>query len=258
MKTHSARLKDALRLWLPRQIKARTIWAGPLRGARLVTSWHDYPGALLGRTERPLLTWFDQHVSAGMTWLDVGAHYGYTALALSRLVGPSGRVVAFEPMLETAAHLSETRRRNRAWNMTVVPLGLGPDHDLVTLLAASERGMATLVGRLAAEPVPVILVGYEQVDSALNIGRVDGVKIDVQGMELGVLRGMADMLRRDHPELVVEIHAGVDREGLVSLLRSLGYRAPGIAIDGLVSGPPYADDTSYHFTTNEPPASVPA
>src|SRR3954465_4692650 len=90
-------LKALVRRVLPRSLRPHTILAGPLQGARIYTSWHDYPGAILGTTERPLLDWFRRNVSPGETWIDVGAHYGYTAIALCRLVGPTGRVVAFEP-----------------------------------------------------------------------------------------------------------------------------------------------------------------
>ena len=76
-------------------------WPVRLRGAWLVTSWHDYPAGLAGRTERALLEWFAQNVHQGETWLDVGAHYGYTTIALGRLVGSHGRVFTFEPVPAT-------------------------------------------------------------------------------------------------------------------------------------------------------------
>src|SRR6202011_64890 len=96
-------LKAQIRRLLPRSIRSHSILAGPLRGASIYTSWHDYPGAILGTTERPLIEWFQRNVSAGETWIDIGAHYGYTAIALSRLVGVQGRVLAFEPVLTTAS-----------------------------------------------------------------------------------------------------------------------------------------------------------
>src|SRR5205814_10611463 len=102
---------------------ARRIRRGPLRGSRLGTSWRDYPAALLGYTEGPLLRWLAANAGPGETWLDVGAHYGYTALVLSRLVGPEGRVFAFEPVPETAGCLAATRARNRLAQLTVLPLG---------------------------------------------------------------------------------------------------------------------------------------
>src|SRR5690349_1982373 len=104
--------KTQLRRFLPKSIAPQSILAGPLQGASICTSWHDYPGAILGSTERALLDWFQRNVSPGETWIDVGAHYGYTAIALCRLVGPSGRVVAFEPVLSTAGCIARTRELN--------------------------------------------------------------------------------------------------------------------------------------------------
>lgn len=104
------KLKWAVRRFLPISVKPHRIITGPLRGAKIVTSWHDYPAAILGRTERALLGHFANVVGRGETWLDVGAHYGYTAISLSMLVGRSGRVFAFEPMVATAGCISRTRR----------------------------------------------------------------------------------------------------------------------------------------------------
>ena len=54
----NARLKEGLRRFFPRSLVSHKILGGPLRGSTIVTSWHDYPAAILGRTELPLLEWF--------------------------------------------------------------------------------------------------------------------------------------------------------------------------------------------------------
>ena len=77
----SAALKSLIRRGLPTGLRPHRILSGSLRGVRMVTSWHDYPAGITGRTERPLLEWFDENAKPGETWLDVGAHYGYTAIA---------------------------------------------------------------------------------------------------------------------------------------------------------------------------------
>lgn len=133
-------LESLIRGILPHSIHARRILAGPLRGQRIVTSWHDYPAAILRRTERPLLDWFEKNVTTGETWLDVGAHYGYTAIALSRLVGPSGRVFAFEPMLSTAGYVSQTRRLNHFPQLTVLPIALAAPHSSELKQLPTVRG----------------------------------------------------------------------------------------------------------------------
>ena len=244
-------LKSILRRCLPRAVRSQRILTGALRGQRIVTSWHDYPAAILGRTERPLLAWFARCVRPGETWLDVGAHYGYTALALSYLVGPSGRVFAFEPTISTAGYLAETRRLNALPQVTVLPFALGAPESLEIKHLPVTRGMVdSTIGQ--GEWVETILVARLDWLWPRTCGdseRIHGVKVDVQGMEIDVLRGMADTLKRQQPKLVVELHPGVSRADLLGFVESLGYSpqaTPIEAMEGEVSAQ-YVDDQSYAF-----------
>src|SRR5438128_2052636 len=179
-------LKARLRRLLPRAVRPRRILWGPLRGFRIVTSWHDYPGAITGRTERPLLRWFERNVQVGETWLDVGAHYGYTAIALSRQVGPRGRVFAFEPMLATAGCLARARSLNLLPQLTVIPCGLGAPHRLDLKWLPAVRGMidsTTPADSGMPEPFLVARLDFLWPQICDRNARVDGIKIDVQGME---------------------------------------------------------------------------
>ena len=244
-------MKAVVRRLLPRRIRRRRILSGPLRGSTIVTSWHDYPAAILGYTERALLAWFGECVQAGETWLDVGAHYGYTAIALSRLVGPAGRVFAFEPMLSTAGYLAQTRGLNRLSQLTVLPFGLGAPHGDVELRALpATRGMvdSTATG---GPPEPILVARLDWLWPQLcgDRERVDGVKLDVQGMEIEVFRGMARLLKQFTPKLVVEVHPGVDRAEMLDLLEAAGYARRGVAIepDERERDTRYLDDRSYAF-----------
>lgn len=245
-------VKHRLRRLMPRRVRPHRILSGPLRGRRLVTSWHDYPAAILGYTERPLLRWLRATVHPGATWIDIGAHYGYTALALSSLVGPRGRVFAFEPVLATAGHLSDTRALNDLAQLTVVPLALGARAGIHPTDVPLVRGMADHVaGGRAVTTDRVLTVAFDDIWPDISLGdrRIHGVKIDVQGMEIDVLTGMRDALRSSRPVLVVEIHHGVDRTVLLQLLADLGYGrgqdAPEMP-DGN-DGSSYLDDRSYCF-----------
>ena len=244
-------MKAVLRTLLSRRIRSKRILAGPLRGAAIVASWHDYPAAILGYTERPLLGWFAEHVRPGETWLDVGAHYGYTAIALSRLVGPAGRVFAFEPMLSTAGCLAQTRRLNRLDQLTVVPLALGaPPGDVEPRALPAARGMADSTAE-HGQPEPILVARLDWLWPRLCADRawIDGVKLDVQGMEIEALRGMARLLKLCAPKLVVEVHRGVDRVEMLELLEAAGYGRRGVPIepDEQETSPEYRDDRSYAF-----------
>jgi FkbM family methyltransferase len=247
-------LKSLVRRLLPTRVKPHRIVAGPLRGARIVTSWHDYPASIIGRTERGLLGWFDRHVKPGETWLDVGAHYGYTVIALSQLVGPSGRVFAFEPVVSTAGCVAQTGKLNGLTQATVVPCGLGAPESLAYLKLPLERGMAdqTLSSDEDRRWESIQIARLDWFWPLLNDGidAIDGVKIDVQGMEIDALRGMEGVLRRQHPKLVIELHAGVDRSRVLDLLARAGYQTRASAIDPRVSG--YLEDNhSYAFMAND-------
>ena len=250
----NAHLKAGLRWFFPRSIARHRILAGPLRGSAIVTSWYDYPAAILGRTEGALLEWFRKNVAKGETWLDVGAHYGYTAIALCKLVGSAGRVYAFEPMLTTAGAISKTRLLNTLTQLTVIPMALGNCREVALDSMTSVRGMidstlgetdglkeSFLVSRL--DWLWPVISGSDQ--------SVHGIKIDVQGMEIEVLEGMAAMMEQHRPKLLVELHPGVSRSKLLEVIASFGYSPRGIPLEPLPgeTDPVYADRT-YIFSPN--------
>jgi hypothetical protein len=82
--------------------------------------------------------------------------------------------------------------------------------------------------------------------------RIDGIKIDVQGMEIQALKGMFATLQRHRPKLVIEIHEGVSRDELLELIEAAGYFRVGVPIDQAVGEPLYSDNRSYAFSGSEP------
>ena len=251
------KIKTIVRNLLPRTLRQHYIVTGPLMGRKIVTSWYDYPAAILGYTEKSLLGWLFQNATEGQTWLDIGAHYGYTAIALSRIVGVYGRVFAFEPMLSTSGYLAQTRKINHLGNLTVIPFALGDVTQLTLSRFPTVRGMAD--STLINQPKNERGIWYEQIIVAGldwlwpqicdGVEQIDGVKIDVQGMEISVLRGMVNLLKTYKPKLVIELHSGVNRAEFLDLLRQVGYsRRPELIepIPGEIE-PQLVDDHSYAF-----------
>jgi FkbM family methyltransferase len=249
MEARGSFVKSLVRTLLPRRAGAHRILSGPLRGFRIVTSWHDYPAAILGTTETALVKWFAANVRPGDTWLDVGAHYGYTALALCRQVGINGRVFAFEPVLSTAAYLEGTRKSNRLQQLTIVPVALGANGSLTVATSSVDRGMATH-SESAEMTTNLCVVGLDRLWPGISGGqpRIDGIKIDVQGMEHETVRGMLSLLGQWHPKVIIEFHTGVNRDPLVHDLADVGYRSAGRAIElDEAESDHYLDDRSYLF-----------
>ena len=219
--------KALFRSLLPRRHTPHRIMSGPLRGMKIVTSWHDYPAAIFGYTERKLTDWLLANARAGETWLDIGANCGYTSLALSRAVGRSGRVFAFEPALTTTACLEQTGRVNRLDQLIPMPLGLSDAPRPVVSRFVTERGMidSQMVADVNREMISIVAVALDAIWDGIAADRptVHGIKIDVQGMELEALRGMRQILTRDRPTIVLEIHRDVPRDEVLSLLEECGY-----------------------------------
>ena len=241
-------LKENLRRLLPSAVRPRRIVGGPLRGDYLVTSWHDYPAALLGYAESSLMVWFAKTVLPGETWLDLGAHYGYTSLALCRYVGETGRVFAFEPLLNTAGHLASTRQANRLSQLTVVPLALADVEEITSIKAQIWKAMAQPLAAPAdhAWVEPIYCVALDKVWNRLcgTDDVISGIKMDVEGMEGKALQGIIGLLRKHKPRLVIEVHKsrGVDLEVLAPVLEKAGYNTAGRRIGSTSSA-----DASYEF-----------
>ena len=244
-------LKPLLRGLMPRAIRPHRILRGPLRGQRIVTSWHDYPAAILGYTESPLLDWFARNVASGETWLDVGAHYGYTSIALSRLVGEGGRTFAFEPVSSTAGYLAQTRMLNHLPQLKVLPIALGAPEQLELRQLAQVRGMAdsTLKSRQWVDTFLLARFDWLWPRICGPQDRIHGIKIDVQGMEIEVLKGMPNLLKLYGPKLAIEFHQGVVREQALDLIEAAGYSRSGVPIEPVQGeiAPQYVDDRSYAF-----------
>lgn len=238
--------KSLVRELLPRRHAAHRIMSGPLRGMRIVTSWHDYPAAIMGYTERKLTEWLLANARPGETWLDVGANCGYTSLALSRAVGPEGRVFAFEPALITAACLERTARANRLGQLVALPFALSEASRPVVSRFVTERGMidSQLPAGGQAEMTAIVAVGLDAIWDGIAGGDpvVHGIKIDVQGMELDALRGMKRLLVNHRPKIVLEIHRDVPRDEVLALLDECGYLPDNEPIDDTLGA--FADPQS--------------
>ena len=172
---------------------------------------------------------------------DIGANIGAHTLHFANLVGRSGRVFAFEPTDYAVARL----RENLALN-----LGLLPRVSVQQRFLVAEGGDPMPTGAFSRWPVGPsshdvdaghlgkreAIAGAQAVSAddffeAEGLGRLDFVKIDVDGCEAVVMRGFRRSLARFRPRILVELAPYVyqregapEFDGLVSLIGELGYR----------------------------------
>lgn len=146
---------------------------------------------------------------AGDVVWDVGANVGYYTRRFAHAVGPDGHVVAFEPFPTTAERLRA--HMQAISNYTLQMTALGAEAGRV-MMQAGEDAMAT-TSRIVADTGNGVTVWISTGDDLVRQGDIPVptvVKIDTEGFELDVLRGMTDLLGRPEVRAVfVEVHFGL-------------------------------------------------
>ncbi|MFT3785117.1 MAG: FkbM family methyltransferase [Tepidisphaeraceae bacterium] len=200
---------------------------------------HDQHRLMYGATQVLMETYifptfFEGPIIAqpGQIVLDLGANIGTTTMLFSDLVGPHGRVIAFEPIMH------ETLRRNLKENgalNTFVHAAAVWDKAGSTVFKVSDN---TLLSRVDAQQPPegttwteqreVPLVRLDDLCEQQRWPRVDLVKVDIEGAEENALRGALNLIKRFKPKWSISsYHTDFTGEKqhpkLVALLTSLGY-----------------------------------
>lgn len=213
------------------------------QGLKLFVNYSDYVEREIanGTYERDYVNTFCQTVREGDTVLDVGANVGYFSLLASRKAGARGVIYAFEPAPKTYGRLLRNLRINQIENVVALELGLSdmeetlrlriPKENPAEASIASQASSEVLIGtRYAVNLVEVKLMPFDKFYGERRMRGIDVVKIDVEGSELKVLRGM-NMALRSNPNvilfveispLLIELLDGKTVE-LVHLLRECGF-----------------------------------
>lgn len=165
-------------------------------------------------------------VRPGMTVLDVGAHCGYFSVLLGDLVGPEGRVLSFEPNPPIAELLRRTIAINGHDRRTTIREAALGDAEGIAWLAvpANEPKNAHIVtGKAVPGAYQVPVLRADQIPEALN---ADFIKIDAEGAEEAIWRGLAGILAQSRPlTILLEFTSGryQDPAGFLDEILSHGF-----------------------------------
>ncbi len=166
--------------------------------------------------------YFRKYIRKGSVVLDVGAHLGTHTLFFSKLVGPRGRVHAFEPQSKMYQELLVNMDLNKISNVVAHFVALGNSHGRVSMAhpeIGNEGGTNVGVGGNRVE--------LRTLDS-FYLKNVSFLKLDVEGFEPFVLQGARQTLTRNRPVILIELHdttAKFKKRKAMSMkiLRELGY-----------------------------------
>jgi FkbM family methyltransferase len=164
-------------------------------------------------TTEALLRW----LTPGDVFVDIGANAGYFTVLAAMRVGPGGRVFAFEPnpavRRQLRRHVDLNALGDRVTIADValaerdedaVPLFVScwPENDGISSLTPSAETMAR--GGLRGDATVAVTVRrFDTWAAAATVSKIDVIKIDVEGAEAQVLRGMAGTLERCKPRRII-------------------------------------------------------
>jgi len=195
---HRSRLKrGAFRPMLSRLVNL--LRAGPVDVAYQGASFRFYHQA--SATERGALFNPDYNIEEldflraqtpeGGVFADIGANVGTYAMPLARHVGASGKVIAVEPHPITHARLAFNRDASGFTQVVLVAAAAGPaDGELMIETDGDNLGASHIVaGDHAANAIKVPSLRLQRILTEAGVGRLDALKIDVEGFEDRVLTG---------------------------------------------------------------------
>lgn len=147
--------------------------------------------------ERSLCKFITAELKAEDTFVDIGANVGFYTLIASEIVGATGRVFAFEPVPSTFEVLQGAVLVNRLSNCRLRSVALGSEAtESEMVVPHCESGGSNLLGRYDGALTPVtVSIGDEEL-AQINPAATGIVKIDVEGFELQVVRGLRQTLAR--------------------------------------------------------------
>lgn len=236
-----------------------TVWAGSdwvkfrpkLHGYQMeadLSDWSDRMSYFLGRhydleTQRVM----QALLHPGSDFVDVGGNVGHMSFLGAGLVTSSGHVHVFEPYPPNAERIRRQAKNNNLKQITLYPFALGDRDESSTLSLPqddSHHGNATLRQPTSEdlEIVEEVAVQTRNGDSVLGpvLSNLSLIKIDVEGYEFRVLKGLKSVIEKHRPVIMHEINTeyladvGDSPVELCAYMKSLGYTG---YLMGLRKGP---------------------
>ena len=218
--------------WRERRFVCRTLAGDLVTGTTEdLIQRHLY---FFGTWEPNISAWIRATLKPGDGFVDVGANIGHYSLLASGLVGDAGRVVAIEAAQWIHATLDQHVALNRKRNIRTVQVAASDERGVVRLYHGNPGniGRTSTLARddAASSDVPALPLGEILLPDEVERARI--IKIDVEGAELQVLRGLAPLLARlrEDVEIVMEIapsqrpEAVQARDEIFATMQANGFR----------------------------------
>lgn len=174
-------------------------------------------------------------LSSGGTFLDIGANFGLFTFEVGKL--KNTRVYAVEPTAHNFIHLQNNKRNNDCRNITFLNCGLGEEATLASIINPRPGNAGTFrVENSSGGDHFVHLSTLGDLINKMNLDQITLIKIDVEGYEMNILKGMNWLHPAKPLHIVMEFTEQIERTGYsleycYNYLKGLDYSA--YTIDGI-------------------------
>jgi len=178
---------------------------------------------------------FVKNIREGDTVIDVGANIGEFSLIASKKVGSKGKVISIDPLKQAVIWLEKNYTLNGFSNYEILEKAVGNKTGTTTLYkrsVSSETGIIDpdITEKKLVSSGKILIDTIDNIIHSRNIGRVEMLKIDVEGFEYEVLCGCKDSFKDNKiKKIICEIHSsylqkkGLDEKMIYSLLKENGF-----------------------------------
>lgn len=166
--------------------------------------------------------------------LDIGCNIGLQSLRMSRAVGKTGRVIAFEPLDYLRQKCEKNFELNIANNIDLLPYALSDQASEMNIKINTQlwnQGTFSLSQKSEGDLEQLIVIKVaDELEVIQNLKNLDLIKIDVEGFELNVLKGLIKTLKKFKPRIIFELDINYWKrnnqpiEECYLLLGEIGYK----------------------------------
>lgn len=168
--------------------------------------------------------WMSDYLTpnAGDVVIDVGAATGTFTLSSANTVGKDGLVIAIEPTTQNYRALLRGIQLNGFGNVVALNIAAWNTNCKMKIFLSHRSGWHSVKRNSGLGYIEVEAKALDEVVKELRVDRVDWIKIDVEGAEIEVLKGLRNTLARWHPKIVVEV-TSENRKAFLDLMSRLTY-----------------------------------
>lgn len=222
-------------------------------------TWRWRLEILAGWYEHSVTAWCHRLIRPGMVVVDIGAHIGYYTWLFSKLTGHTGKIVAYEASPENFSNLVHNIKMKRLKNVYPIQAAVCDRSRSVDLFVSPGHSNHSLIKGYTTHDAVIEVAGTNLDNSLASIGisHVDFIKIDAEGAEPNILRGMSRILENS-PSLIMLIElspnalraAGIDVRNFLLQIADCGLIAKVIYKDSKIT------DLNYQISKRRKISSV--